>query len=104
MPPDTDNDGRRAARVAMELPVTLRRKHGNPIISRTVDVGCGGMRVCCDRPLGIDEMLSFELDASGQRVVGRARVLREHVARTYALRFEGLDPGASETLRRLAGG
>jgi len=101
MPPDTNNDGRRAARVAMELPVTLRRKHGNPIISRTVDVGCGGMRVCCDRPLGVDELLSFELDASGERVDGRARVLREHVAHIYALRFETLAAGGPEVLQRL---
>jgi len=101
---ETTSDHRRSRRAAVELPVTLVRRHGNPIASRTVEVGSGGMRVCCDRPLGIDEMLSFELDASGQRVGGRARVLREHVARTYALRFEGLDPGASETLRRLAGG
>ena len=85
----------------MELPVTLRRKHGNPIASRTVDVGRGGMRVCCDRPLGIDELLSFELDAPGERVDGRARVLREHVARIYALRFETLAPGAPAALERL---
>jgi hypothetical protein len=87
----------------LELPVTLLRAHGNPIASRTVEVGCGGMRVCCDRPLTIDEMLSFELDAPGERVGGKARVVREHIAKTYALRFEALAPQATEALRRLAG-
>ena len=103
MSTDTTSDYRRSRRAAVELPVTLLRSQGNPITSRTVEVGIGGMRVCCDRPLGIDELLSFEIDAAGERVGGRARVLREHVSRTYALRFERLDAQASEALRRLAG-
>jgi PilZ domain len=100
---ETTSDYRRSRRSPVELPVTLLRSHGNPISSRTVEVGSGGMRVCCDRPLGIDELLSFELEAAGERVGGRARVLREHVSLTYALRFERLEPHASEALRRLAG-
>src|SRR3954463_9805371 len=96
-----DSEARRAPRAAIELPVTLRRKHGNPISSRTVELGWGGMRVCCDRPLGIDELLTFELQANGHRVDGRARVVREHVAHTYALRFLTLAPAAFAALQRL---
>ena len=102
MPSSTDS--RRAApRAEIELPVTLVRRRGNPIPSRTVDLGPGGMRVCSDRPLGVDELLTFDLDCAGARVGGRARVLREHVGRTYALRFEALPEQAREVLLRLAG-
>ena len=100
----SSTDSRRAApRAAIELPVTLARRHGNPILSRTLDVGPGGMRVCSDRPLGIDEVLTFDLDCAGARVGGRARVLREHVGRTYALRFEALPDQARDALLRLTG-
>jgi len=95
---------RTAPRAAVELPVTLLRSRGNPIASRTVDLGPGGMRVCCERPLTVDETLTFDLACAGAQVGGRARVLREHVGSTYALRFEGLGPECTEALRRLHDG
>jgi len=42
---ETTSDYRRSRRAAVELPVTLLRSQGNPITSRTVEVGIGGMRV-----------------------------------------------------------
>ena len=84
--------------------MTLIRGRGNPIASRTVDVGRGGMRVCSERPLGIDELLSFEVLWLDAHVEGRARVLREDVGSTYALRFEPLNARATDALGRLLGG
>jgi hypothetical protein len=95
---------RAAPRAAVELPVTLVRGRGKPIASRTVDVGRGGMRVCSERPLGIDELLGFDLVWEGAHVEGRARVLREDVGSTYALRFEALRPQATDALGRLLAG
>ena len=95
---------RAAPRAAIELPVTLKRVHGNPITSRTVDLGTGGMRVCCDRPLTVDELVTFDLECPDAKVGGRARVLREHVGSTYALRFEALREEAADNLRRLVPG
>ena len=84
--------------------MTLVRGRGKPITSRTVDVGRGGMRVCSERPLGIDELLSFDLLWQDAHLEGRARVLREDVGSTYALRFEPLNARATDALGRLLGG
>ena len=82
--------------------MTLARAKGSPIASRTLDLGAGGMRVATDRPLAVDEMLSFDLPLDPQsRVEGQARVLREQPFRTYALRFERLSSQDAETLSRL---
>jgi hypothetical protein len=94
---------RRAPRAVVELPVTLVRGRGRPIASRTVDVGRGGMRVCSERPLGIDELLAFDLVWHDAHVEGRARVCREDVGSTYALRFETLHAQAADALGRLLG-
>jgi hypothetical protein len=84
------------------LPVTLARKKGNAIASRSVDVGLGGMCVSVERPLTVDEALSFELVLDdGSRIAGRARVLREQTHRVYALGFERLPPDAMDGLTRL---
>ena len=95
---------RAAPRAVVELPVTLVRGRGKPIASRNVDVGRGGMRVCSERPLGIDELLSFDLLWQDAHLEGRARVLREDVGSTYALRFEPLGQRATDALGRLLGG
>jgi hypothetical protein len=95
---------RTAPRAAVELPVTLVRGRGKPIASRTVDVGRGGMRVCSERPLGIDELLAFDLLWQDTHLEGRARVLREDIGSTYALRFEPLGAQATDALGRLLGG
>ena len=104
MTPQPQTSRRCAPRAEVELPVTLARSRGNPIASRTVDLGPGGMRVCAGRPLVVDELLVFDLVCAEGAVAGRARVLREHVGSVYALRFEGLAPHASEALGRLASG
>ena len=96
---------RAAPRAAVELPVTLARAkgHGNPVAARTIDVSTGGAKLRSDRPLRVDEVLHFDLICSGDaHVCGDCRVLREHVGRTYAVRFERVDPGGTEQLVRLA--
>ena len=89
-------------RALVSLGVTLARTKGTPLATRTVDVGVGGMRVSADRPLTIDERLSFDLVLDGgSRVAGRARVLREERHRVYALCFEALGQDATASLSRL---
>src|SRR5258707_10781832 len=96
------NSGRCAPRAAVQLGVTLARKRGNPLASRTVDVGVGGMRVAADRPLAVDEQVTFDLVlAGGSHVGGRARVLREEKHCVYALCFVGLAQEATQSLSRL---
>jgi len=96
---------RSAPRAKVYLPLTLARAegHGEPVAARTVDLSTGGARVVCERPLKVDELLRFDLDCTGgEHVCGECRVLREHVGRTYAVRFERLDDeGATGALARL---
>jgi hypothetical protein len=72
------------------------------IEARTLDLGPGGMRVHTNRPLGVDELLDFELPEH-PNVQGRARVLREQAYRVYALRFEKLGEEARAEIATLAG-
>ncbi|HEX8085108.1 MAG TPA: PilZ domain-containing protein [Solirubrobacteraceae bacterium] len=93
---------RASPRIAIELSMRFVRAkgHGRPVSARTIDLSTGGARVVADRPLKVDEVLHFELD--GEQVVrGECRVLREHVGRTYAVRFERLQE--TEELARLTG-
>jgi hypothetical protein len=92
---------RRGWRTEVSLECHLHRRTGKMIEGRTVDFGPGGMRVHTNRPLGIDEVLEFELPDRG-RVNGRARVLREHGYRIYALRFEKLGDEARGEIAELA--
>ena len=78
----------------------MHRRTGAMIEGRTVDVGPGGMRVHTGRPLSIDETLEFELPERA-RINGRARVLREHAYRVYALRFEKLGDDARAEIAEL---
>ena len=98
---------RRAAhRVDVELPLTLARAkgHGKPVSTRTLDLSTGGARVAADRPLKVDEVLRFDLCCRNDvHVCGECRVLREHVGRTYAVRFERLDDGARALEQMTAG-
>jgi hypothetical protein len=71
------------------------------IEAKTLDIGPGGMRVHTNRPLGIDELLEFELPEHAG-VTGRARVLREQAYRVYALRFEKLGDDARAAIASLA--
>ena len=79
----------------------LSRKTGKVIESKTLDLGPGGMCVHTTRPLAPDELLDFELPERA-RINGRARVLREHGYRIYALRFEKLDEEARAEIASLA--
>lgn len=93
MPAWIDADGprrRHAPRAAMQLDCTLTRRKGAPISCHTLDLGPGGMRVATDRPLGVDEVLHFDIPVQGTHVAGDARVLREQAPNVYALRFEGM--------------
>jgi hypothetical protein len=80
----------------------LSRRTGKLIEGRTLDLGPGGMRVHTNRPLGVDELLEFELPQH-PRVQGRARVLREQAYRVYALRFEKLGEDARAEIATMAG-
>src|SRR5689334_18983937 len=91
-------DLRHAPRVAVELELTLMRPHGAPVLGRTEDVGPGGARVIVERPLAIDEELTFDLVTRDGHVDGRARVLRQHGLNSYALRFTALEAPASVVL------
>lgn len=95
-------DRRVGPRVAVEFPCNLSRRNGSVVSGRTLDVGAGGMRIATERPLGIDEVLDFELAADGTGPVsGRARVMREHTWRVYAIRFERLGDAARQQLTTL---
>jgi hypothetical protein len=93
MPAWIDADGprrRHAPRAPIELECTLTRRKGSAVACRTLDLGPGGMRVTTDRPLGVDEVLHFDIPVQGAHVDGDARVLREQAPNVYALRFEGM--------------
>jgi hypothetical protein len=79
---------RRQPRAVVQLDCVLTRRKGGPIPCHTIDLGLGGMCVQTTRPLGIDEVLHFDIPLAGDVVDGDARVLREHGPNVYALRFE----------------
>lgn len=95
---------RRAARVEIALPCTLRRPIGRPIVAQTLNVGSGGMLVSSARPLTVDEPLDFDLANLDVPVRGHARVLRHQQLDVYALRFEGLPEPMTSCLQALASG
>jgi hypothetical protein len=97
MPAWIDAEGpqrRRQPRTAVRLECILTRSKGSPISGHTIDVGPGGMCVETERPLGVDEVLHFDL----RGVDGDARVLREQRPNVYALRFETIDDAGAATL------
>jgi hypothetical protein len=93
---------RRAPRTEIRLECVLTRPKGAPIACHTLDVGPGGMRVLAERPLGVDEVLHFDLPVRGAHVIGDARVLREQGQNVYALRFESIGDGDMLHLGTLA--
>jgi hypothetical protein len=94
-------DRRRSWRTEIATECTLHRKTGKVIEAMTLDLGPGGMRIKANRPLGVDELLEFELPDRA-RINGRARVLSERGYRVYALRFEKLGDEARAELATLA--
>ncbi len=89
---------RRHPRAQVRIDCVLTRRKGSPVTCHTIDVGPGGMCVCTDRPLGVDEVLHFDLPVRGNHVDGDARVLREQGPNVYALRFETMREGAAAHL------
>ncbi len=93
---------RRQPRAQIRLDCVLTRGKGSPVNGHTIDVGPGGMCVETDRPLGVDEVLHFDLPVQGTHVDGDARVLREQRPNVYALRFETVAEASAQQLARLA--
>jgi hypothetical protein len=92
-------------RADMAVPCLLRRRTGSAISVETVNVGPGGMCVLTKRPLGIDEVLEFDLPlADTDHVDGRARVVRQERHDVYALRFEGLREPVRDRLEQFTTG
>jgi PilZ domain len=98
------SDHRRSPRVALDCPLSLTRRRGAPVTGHTEDVGPGGARVIVERPLGIDEEVAFELMLGGERLDGRARVVRQQSPSCYALLFVALDAKASDALSAATSG
>ena len=92
------DDRRHQPRAEIRLDCVLTRRKGSPIACHTIDLGPGGMRVATDRPLGVDEVLHFDLAG----VDGDARVLREQGKNVYALRIEAIQADAAARLGELA--
>ena len=102
---DADGPRRRhAPRAPVQLDCTLTRRKGPAVAGRTLDLGPGGMRVFTDRPLGIDEVLHFDIAVQGAHLDGDARVLREQAPHVYALRFEVMRDEARTIVGTLAPG
>lgn len=95
---------RRHPRAEIHLDCRLTRPKGGAIAAHTIDIGPGGMCVATDRPLGVDEVLRFDLPVAGAHVDGHARVLREQGPYIYALRFEGMRDEATRRLGTLTSG
>jgi hypothetical protein len=93
---------RHAPRLRIDCPVTLLRRRGGPVDGHTEDVGPGGASIVVDRPLSIDEELTFDLVLGDVHLDGRARVLRQETSNRYALRFESLGATAATLLREAA--
>lgn len=79
---------RASPRRVLILDCTLSRNRGSAIRGRTLDISDGGMRVCTQRPLAVDEVLAFDLKLEDGELRGQCRVLRQMANDTYAVRFE----------------
>jgi hypothetical protein len=86
-------DNRRShPRIPVILDAHLERKVGNTVPAQTRDLCTHGARIVTQRPLAIDEELTFDLETDSTHLRLTSRVLREHHHSTYALRFEHLAP------------
>jgi PilZ domain len=87
-------ENRRAQpRVPVVLDAHLERRVGSSVPAQTRDLCTHGARIVTERPLAIDEELTFDLHLDRTHIRLASRVLREHHHSTYALRFEHLEPG-----------
>ena len=89
------------AQIAVDVALA-RGRFGADVTGRTRDLGPGGMSVATQRPLRVDEHLTFTLtfDDSVQ-IAGRAHVVREDARNVYGLRFDHLAAGDRERLELL---
>lgn len=86
-------------RMSVVLDAHLERRVGNSVPAQTRDLCTHGARIVTERPLAIDEELTFDLEVdAGTHLRLASRVLREHHHSTYALRFEHLEPGEQDAI------
>jgi hypothetical protein len=90
--PDPGVAPQRRAQQPVELPCTLMRGVGSPIVAETIDLGVTGMRLTTARPLALDETVSFDLPVhdAQDHICGHARVVSQERPNVYALRFDRL--------------
>jgi c-di-GMP-binding flagellar brake protein YcgR len=90
---------RSQARVSIVLDAHLERRVGNSVPAQTRDLCTHGARIVTERPLAVDEELTFDLEVdAGTHLRLASRVLREHHHSTYALRFEHLEPEEQQAI------
>jgi hypothetical protein len=87
------------ARAGVSLDCTLMRDVGSPIPARALAVGPTGMRVATERPLALDETVSFDLPCGDRRIRGHARVVSQERPDVYAVRFGPLPPPMERCLQ-----
>ena len=87
------------ARDRVSLDCTLTRDAGSPILARAIAAGPTGMRVATERPLALDETVSFDLPCGDRRIRGHARVVCQERPDIYAVRFGPLTPPMERCLR-----
>lgn len=87
----------------VSLDCTLTRRAGSPIPARAIALGPTGMRVATERPLALDETVSFDLACGEVRIRGHARVICQERPDLYAVRFGPLPPPMEGLVRRVVG-
>jgi hypothetical protein len=88
-------------RIPVVLDAHLERRVGNSVTAQTRDLCLHGARIVTQRPLAIDEELTFDLEVDSTHLRLASRVLREHHHSTYALRFEHLEPQDQQAIDTL---
>jgi hypothetical protein len=88
-------------RIPVILDAHLERRVGNSVPAQTRDLCPHGARIVTERPLAVDEELTFDLELDATHLRLNARVLREHHHSTYALRFEHLEPADQSAIDAL---
>lgn len=85
----------------ISLACVLARAAGSPISARTIELGTTAMCVVAERPLALDETLSFELSGDDGRIAGQARVVCQERSDAYRLRFARLSEPMARSLREV---
>jgi hypothetical protein len=88
-------------RIPVVLDAQLERRVGNSVPAQTRDLCTHGARIVTERPLAVDEELTFDLEVDSTHLRLASRVLREHHHSTYALRFEHLEPAEQRAIDTL---